>query len=148
MRIIERGTEDQWGKSTYFSGILIKIKLNRSYKDPVIFVKRKHFNKRKGFEKVQLHHQDPYFDVFSNDASAAQNLCLQGLSAKLLRLNNGFNFDKVEAAFLDNNLFIAIHTKKDLFKGMAKSPLDIHQYELFYDQVAQIETYCAQFRNL
>ena len=111
-------------------------------------MKRKLFGGRKGLKKIELRRQDPYFDVLSNDVSAAENLCYQGIPAKLLRLNNRFKFDKIEAVFIEDKLFIAIYTETDLFKGMKRSPEDIHEYELFYDKVAQIENYCSQFRNL
>lgn len=134
----------------YRSLLLVIIKTEHFYKEPVVFAKTKgeFFNGRKGLKKVQQLQQNSYFNVFSNDTKAAQNLCLQGLTTKLLRLNDRlFSVNKIEASFFQDSLYIALYKSKNLFQ-IKRQLKDIHQYEKFYDQIAQLETYCAQFRDL
>ena len=136
-------------RQAIFQGLFVEAKTEHFYKEPIVFVKRGFFNGRKGLKKVQLRRQDSYFDVLSNDVNAAQNLCFQGITSKLVRLDKKlFKIDKIEASFFEDKLYIALYTKKNLFEPITKHFNDLHQYELFYDEIAAIENYCAQFRDL
>ena len=131
-----------------FRGLFVEINLKHLYKGPIVFAKKGLFNGRKGLKKVQLPYRDTYFNVWSNDEVSVQKLYSKDVPTKLLRLKDQLGINKVEASFLENKLYIALYTPKNLFAPVAIHAKDIREYEAFYDNIKQIEDYCAQFRDL
>ena len=132
-----------------FRGLLVEIKTKHFYKEPIVFIKKGFFSGRDGLRKVKLQERDAHFDISANDATAVQNLYFQGITSKLTCLDQHlFKIRNVEASFFEDKLYIALYTKKDLFEPLTKHYKDIHQYELFYDEIEKIKDYCAQFVGL
>ena len=145
----ERSVLSRQRKSlTFFMGLFIEIKQRQFYNEPIVFAKKGFFSGRKGLKKVQLPRPDKYFDIYSNDASKAQSLYHQQVANKLLQIKDDFKVSKVEASFYQDKLYIALTTNKNLFEPIRKSFLDINQYGMFYDEIAEIEKYCKQFVDL
>lgn len=132
-----------------FRGLLVEVRTKHFYEEPIVFIKRGFFTGRDKLKKVKLREKDARFDISTNNESAAQNLYSQGITSKLMSIDQRFfKIRNVEASFFEDKLYIALYTNKDLFEPLTKHYKDIHQYELFYDEIEKIKTYCAQFTDL
>ena len=144
-------TSDYKGRSSrsiLFDGILIEIKLNRTFSSPIVFTKRAWFHWENGLAKVRFQRKDAYFDVFAWSEQEAKNLYYQGVTNKLRRIDDIFKVDKIAASFFQDKLYIALYTKKDVFEPISSRFKDVQLYEAFYDEIEKIREYCEQFKDI
>lgn len=131
-----------------FDGILIEIKLDRIFSTPIVFRKRSFFTWGNRLQKVSLPRKDSYFDIYAWSEQDARNLYYQGVTSKLRRIKEIFKVKKIAASFYQDKLYIALYTEKDVFEPIKSRFHDIKQYETFYDEIVQLEKYCAQFNDI
>ena len=56
------------------------------------------------------------YDVYTDDEIESRVILTTGLMNKLNEIENKFNIKKINVAFYKNNLYIALHSKRDMFK--------------------------------
>ncbi len=120
-----------------FDGILIEIKLNRTFSSPIVFTKRAWFHWEKGLAQVRFQRKDAYFDVFAWSEQEAKNLYYQGVTNKLRRIDDIFKVDKIAASFFQDKLYIALYTEKDVFEPIGSRFKDVRYYEQRNNELAR-----------
>ncbi len=145
VKIYDGVFEDKDGKKIW-GGIILEIKQNYFYEEPIVFTERK----RASDSDVSC--CDEFF-VYSKDTSNVRFLCEHGISKRLLEIKKYKPFiddcKMVEASFYQNKLFIAVSLENfAIASKIVDYPVSLGCYENFYDEVAAIEKYCQQFKDL
>lgn len=130
--------------TTRFSGLVIKIKLNKNFKSNTVIRPDSfahmppNFNlKHSVFEDVEF---EKKFDVFTDDEVEARYLITTSFMERLNNLKVAFNTDKISCSFYNQELFIGLHTEKDLFKlaSINKPMTDSAEFSKMFKEVFSI----------
>ena len=124
-----------------FYGILISVKNFKSFKGHTVILSNNSKNYTK-YDKVNLEDIkfSKQFKVYSTDQIEARYLLTPSVMERLKNIQNKFLGNSISCSFRDNDLLIAIPTKKDLFSiGNLDIPVtDMKQYKIFLDELISI----------
>ena len=129
---------------------LFEIPLRNFYKTPVVFT----LGDKESDSAIDFASIDNATEAFtvSGNTQDIQYLKDKGVCEKLLNIGNPeFNDDCIwciHASFYHDKLHIAFDIEYSLSADLEDGYAKIKAYETFYDNVAAIEQYCQQFKDL
>lgn len=119
---------------TLFKGLFILFSVHKSFQGMTVIRRDSGrlgniFSKPGHLERVRL--EDPQFEstfeVYSNDQIEARYLLTTSFMERLLKLEQVFHGNSIEASFYDNKLLLKIATRKDWFRSSSVfSPATFH----------------------
>ena len=135
-----------WNKKFEFYGGVIRICMNKSFDGETILRPKKAYFKeliKCGLEKVTLEDNEfnKKFNVFSSDQVEARYILTTALMERLKNISFKFTgSDKIYCSFVNNNIYIALESKKPLFKlfKLNKRLDNIKHFNEFFTQIASV----------
>ena len=121
------------GYYTVFSGLIIKLSVNKTFKGQTLIKTDKGFVGNwfsQAFNEFpRVHLEDPefekIFEVFSEDQVEARYLLTTSFMERLLEVRKIFKSDKMQCSFLDQSLLMLLPIDKDMFEpGPITEPED------------------------
>jgi len=108
----------------------------------IFFYKRRIYVDKDIFKQITLEYSkfNKKFNVYSSDQIEARYLVTPLFMEKLYNLKTVFGTKNLKCSFFDDNLMIAIDTKRDLFElgNLFKPVKDIKTIKRFYDEITTI----------
>jgi len=144
---IERDSDGKTHETTLFDGVIIRFDMNKNFTGNTVIREKQVLDigngvKDKTLKQTKL--EDVEFNkkykVFTNDEVEARYLLTPTFMEKLKNVQVAFSADRVDCAFYDKYLLIALHTKKDLFSicSLIKPVDDAKQYFTMYEEIVSI----------
>lgn len=127
-----------------FEGLIIKIKMNKKFTSNTVILPNSFIHTSPGFNLKHSVFEDvefeKKFDVFTNDEVEARYLITTSFMERLNNLKAAFNTDKISCSFYSQELFIGLHTNKDLFKlaSINKPMTDYSEFSKMFKEVLSI----------
>lgn len=149
-RIIERNGKPQTTYDIIFSGVLILLKMNKDFSGQTVVLQDKGLlntmsklgHNLQGLSNVKLEDSvfEKEFEVFASDQVEARYLLTTAFMERMLKLRAAYHADSVEFSFFNNQLFIALKTKENMFEATSifKSCLDKKMVEEAFMQIVSI----------
>ena len=149
-RIIERNGKPQTTYDIIFSGVLILLKMNKDFSGQTVVLQDKGFlnvfskvnRDLKDLSNVKLEDSvfEKEFEVFASDQIEARYLLTTAFMERMLKLRAAYHANKIEFSFLNNQLFIALETNRDMFEptSLFKTCLNKKLVEEAYLQIVSI----------
>ncbi len=140
----EEGTGKDRRNITIFDGVIVKLKMNKSFNCHTVVRPDGLFHtspscrlKHTELEDVNF---EKKFDVFCDDEIEARYLLTPSFMERLTNLKTSFFAEKISCAFYEDYLFIALRTSKDLFSiaSLNKPLYEFRQYEILHDEIISI----------
>lgn len=106
-----------------FEGIIILLEMNKNFSGQTVVLKDKGFlnvfSKIKDLQKVALEDSlfEKEFEVYSNDQLEARYILTTAFMERMLKVRKAYKANKIQFSFFDNQLLIAIETKKNMFES-------------------------------
>ena len=110
-------------KKTIFQGICILLTMNKNFKGRTVVLKDKGlfnvFKHISGLQRVKLEdiRFEELFEVYSSDQIEARYLLTAAFMERMLKLSELYGGKSIQFSFKDNQLLLAIPTKKDMFEA-------------------------------
>jgi len=153
--IIESEYEEGSGRSrrTIFKGVIVRIDMNKNFTGHTVIRPDSLLHAAAGIG--HLKHTtledvvfEKKFDVYTDDEVEARYLITPSFMERLNNMQTAFKADKVSCAFHETHLFIALHTKKDLFAlcSLTKPIDDSRQYFEMYEEMVSIVKLIDHFK--
>lgn len=149
-RIIERNGKPQTTYDIIFSGVLILLKMNKDFSGQTVVLQDKGLlntmsklgHNLQGLSNVKLEDSvfEKEFEVFASDQIEARYILTTAFMERMLKLRAAYHADKIEFSFLNNQLFIALETNRDMFEptSLFKTCLNKKLVEEAYLQIVSI----------
>ena len=113
------GSGENKNRARVFRGTIIKLSMNESFKSQTIIRPKAIFKtpiqnlKTTELEDIVFSKK---YDVYTDDEIESRVILTTSLMNKLNEIENKFNIKKINVAFYKNNLYIALQSKRDMFK--------------------------------
>lgn len=127
-----------------FEGIIVKFDMNKNFTGHTLIKPDKMFHnspqeymQRTVLESVEF---EKKYDVFTTDEIEARYIITPAFMDRLKNIKFAFNVKDISCGFYNNNLFLAMPTKKDIFSiGSLYKPLnDEKQYFQMFEEILSI----------
>ena len=153
--IIESEYEIGSGKNrkVVFNGVIVRIDMNKNFGGHTVIRPDNLLHiadgvghlKRTTLEDVVF---EKKFDVYTDDEVEARYLITPSFMERLNNMKTAFKADKVSCAFHESHLFVALHTRKDLFSlcSLTKPIDDSRQYFEMYEEMVSIVKLIDHFK--
>lgn len=144
--IIESKFTRRSGKKTVtvFDGVIVKLDMNKPFKGNTVVYPDTlmHSSPSPNLAHTVLEDTvfEKKFDVFTDDEVEARYLITPSFMERLNKMKIAFSADKVSCSFYDKYMFIALHTKKDLFSlcSLLKPVNDGKQFFTMFEEILSI----------
>ncbi len=144
--IVESEFEVGSGKNrrTVFNGVIVKLDMNKRFKGNTVIRPDSMLHLSPSSRLVHTTLEDVVFekkfDVFTDDEVEARYLITPSFMERLNNMKVAFAADKVSCAFYGTNLFVALHTPKDLFSicSLLKPVNDGKQFFQMFEEILSI----------
>lgn len=144
--IIESEFSSGTGKNrrTVFNGVIVKLDMNKNFSGNTVIRPDSMFHASPSSNLVHTTLEDVVFekkfDVYTDDEVEARYLITPSFMERLNNMQVAFAADKVSCAFYGTNLFVALHTLKDLFSicSLLKPVNDGKQFFQMFEEILSI----------
>ena len=148
------GGKTQKQEQIIFDGAIITVDMNKNFKGNTVVRPDSIFNNVFGpsfkLHKTKLEDVEfeKKFDVFTDDDVEARYLLTTAFMERLNKMQTAFKADKVSVSFFEEKLYIALHTRKDLFKlgSLTKSVCDEKQFFTMFEEILSIVMLIDHFK--
>lgn len=110
-----------------FDGLFVSCTISLSFPDKIWIYEKKQGHKKTQGGKYKLHFDNPKFaekfEAFSDVEQPTDNLLPQAMLESMVKVHQQLNGERINLAILDNSIFIAIYTHKQLFEAPIKIPV-------------------------
>ena len=149
-KLVYRNNKPHYENVEVFHGVLILLDMNKNFSGQTVVLQDKGFlnvfskvsRDLKGLSNVKLEDSvfEKEFEVFASDQVEARYLLTTAFMERMLKLRAAYHADKIEFSFLNNQLFIALKTGKDMFEATSlfKTCLNKKLVEEAYLQIVSI----------
>ena len=127
-----------------FDGVVVKFDMNKSFKGNTVICPDSLLPMAPAEELIHTPLEDVVFekkfDVYTDDEVEARYLITPSFMERLNNMKVAFEADKVSCAFYGTNLFVALHTRKDLFSicSLLKPVNDGKQFFQMFEEILSI----------
>lgn len=135
-----------------FKGVIVKIEIDKPFMyktvihpNTLLHLSPDPFLEYTSFEDMGFEEK---FDVFTNNEAEARYLITPTFMERLNNLKMAFKVNKISCSFYCNHLFIALHSKKDLFKfaSFNKSMLDDSEFMQMFKEIISVYEMIDHFK--
>lgn len=142
--IDKNGREVEAKYSEVFKGIIIKFNMNKNFTgltlikpETISHSSPQEYLRRTTLESVDF---EKKYDVFTTDEVEARYIITTAFMNRLDNIKLAFKVKEISCAFYNNNLYIALPTKKDVFSicALNKSLKDSQPYFQMYEEIVSI----------
>lgn len=149
-KLVYRNNKPHYENIEVFHGVLILLDMNKNFSGQTVVLQDKGFlnvfskvnRDLKDLSNVKLEDSvfEKEFEVFSSDQIEARYLLTTAFMERMLKLRAAYHADKIEFSFLNNQLFIALETNRDMFEptSLFKTCLNKKLVEEAYLQIVSI----------
>ena len=149
-KLVYRNNKPHYENVEVFHGVLILLDMNKNLSGQTVVLQDKGFlnvfskvsRDLKGLSNVKLEDSvfEKEFEVFASDQVEARYLLTTAFMERMLKLRAAYHADKIEFSFLNNQLFIALETNRDMFEATSlfKTCLNKKLVEDAYLQIVSI----------
>lgn len=149
-KLVYRNNKPHYENIEVFHGVLILLDMNKNFSGQTIVLQDKGFlnvfskvnRDLKDLSNVKLEDSvfEKEFEVFASDQIEARYLLTTAFMERMLKLRAAYHADKIEFSFLNNQLFIALETNRDMFEptSLFKTCLNKKLVEEAYLQIVSI----------
>ena len=126
-KLVYRNNKPHYENIEVFHGVLILLDMNKNFSGQTVVLQDKGFlnvfskvnRNLKGLSNVKLEDSvfEKEFEVFSSDQIEARYILTTAFMERMLKLRAAYHADKIEFSFLNNQLFIALETNRDMFEA-------------------------------
>ena len=149
-KLVYRNNKPHYENIEVFHGVLILLDMNKNFSGQTVVLQDKGFlnvfskvnRDLKDLSNVKLEDSvfEKEFEVFASDQIEARYLLTTAFMERMLKLRAAYHADKIEFSFLNNQLFIALETNRDMFEptSLFKTCLNKKLVEEAYLQIVSI----------
>ena len=149
-KLVYRNNKPHYENIEVFHGVLILLDMNKNFSGQTVVLQDKGFlnvfskvnRDLKDLSNVKLEDSvfEKEFEVFASDQIEARYLLTTAFMERMLKLRAAYHADKIEFSFLNNQLFIALETNRDMFEptSLFKTCLNKKLVEEAYLQIVTI----------
>ena len=131
-------------RRTVFNGVIVKLDMNKRFHGNTVIRPDSMFHTSPSSNLVHTTLEDVIFekkfDVYTDDEVEARYLITPSFMERLNNMKVAFNADAVSCAFYEKYLFVALHTRKDLFSlcSLIKPVNDGKQFFQMFEEILSI----------
>ena len=142
--IIECTANSGKNRKAVFVGAIVKLDMNKRFQGNTVIQPDSMFHTSPSSRLVHTTLEDvefeKKFDVYTDDEVEARYLITPSFMERLNNMKVAFNADAVSCAFYEKYLFVALHTRKDLFSicSLLKPVNDGKQFFQMFEEILSI----------
>lgn len=149
-KLVYRNNKPHYENIEVFHGVLILLDMNKNFSGQTVVLQDKGFlnvfskvnRDLKDLSNVKLEDSvfEKEFEVFASDQIESRYILTTAFMERMLKLRAAYHADKIEFSFLNNQLFIALETNRDMFEATSlfKTCLNKKLVEEAYLQIVSI----------